>query len=395
MLKSFERNSKLLAAGLLLLGIGCSGRNLYPDKDANPRVLVREWTRATHGEWEAGERGAEHSNAVFYDNTLVFGSLGKGVTSIYPGMNAVRWNYPVSGGVSSELYSTKDAIYFVGADGFLVSLNAENGRVNWRYEIRGVSASRPTVSQGRLLVTTSDDKVIAFDAGSGEWLWHYRRSGSSSATIQGASTPLISGNEVYVGLSDGYLANLNLQDGSLKWQKRLAQNRKFTDVDASPVLDQSTIYVPSYDGALYALRKNDGETLWRFESGGSQPPVLDEQKLYFPSSDGFIYCLNKQSGAVNWKFELDGGVPTKVAVTDHLVLFGSSHQYFYALSKEDGKLLYRYDVGHGSGFYGSPLFDRERQRIYALSGGGNLMAFSIRQPRRKNFARGDTDPYDY
>src|SRR6185437_458050 len=173
-----------------------------------------------------------------------------------------------------------------------------------------------TISAGRLFITTSDDTVYAFDAGTGKWLWHYRRRSGQTASILGASQPLVDGAEVLTGLSDGYLVALNVSDGQLKWEKKHNSGLKFTDVDAHPVLDNGVIYIPSYDGALYALNRTNGDIIWRFDAGGSRDVLLDGDMLYLPSSDGNVYCVDKTNGRMIWKFELDHGVPTRAVATD-------------------------------------------------------------------------------
>lgn len=343
----------------------------------------------------AGDHGTEYSNPVVHENNLVFGNRSVGLISIYPTMNVQRWVLPIRGGVVSELTVHQGNVYFGGGDGFVYSVDLETGRVNWRYEVRNPIVSRPTLAGGRLFINTSDDTVYAFDAGTGKWLWHYRRRTAQTATIHGASTPLVDGNEVILGMSDGYLVALSVEEGQLKWEKKLHQGSKFTDVDARPVLVNGVIYVPSYDGALYALKRQGGDTLWRFDSGGSKEVVSEGQKLFLPSSDGSIYCLQKDNAKVNWKFELDGGVPTRIAVTDKYLIFGSTYQYLYVVDKNTGKGVYRFNAGNGSGFAGSPLFDSLTNRLYALSGAGNLFSFVFRKPPAKIRAHGSTDPYEF
>ena len=177
------------AAALVLVLSGCTGPNVHADLKDDPRILVRKWTLQTHGAFEAGDHGSEYSNPVVADNTLVFGNRSVGLVSIYPMINQQRWVLPIRNGVISELAVDKGAVYFGGGDGFLYSVNLENGRVNWRYDLRNPSVSRPTVVGGRVFLTTSDDTVYAFDAGTGKWLWHYRRRSAESATILGASAP--------------------------------------------------------------------------------------------------------------------------------------------------------------------------------------------------------------
>lgn len=382
----------------LVAGVsGCSSRNIHPELEADKSVLVRKWTLPTNpmfGQGEAGDRGTEYSNAILVENTLIFGSRNSGLVAIYPKMMEVRWSLPIKGGVVSEITVDRGSAYFGGGDGHLYSVNTENGRVNWRYDLRNPQISRPTVEGGRLFVATTDDTVYAFDAGTGKWLWHYPRRSSLSAHILGASAPLVDGNDVIAGLSDGFLVALSVQDGQLKWERKLHQGTRFIDVDAHPILNEGTIYVPSYDGSLYALKRQGGQVVWRFDAGGSNQVLVEDQKLYLPSSDGSIYALQKSSAKVLWKFEMDGGVPTQLISTEKHLVVGSSMQYLYVIDKATGKGVYRFNAGYESGFTSSPAYDVAQQRMYFLSGAGNLYAFAFRQPRPK--ARwGGSDPYEF
>lgn len=364
-------------SALCLLASACAGRNLHKDLREDPRILSRNWTLPTRISVEAGDHGTEYSNAILFENTLVFGNRTVGLIALYPTIQQQRWALPIPGGVVSELTADRGTVYFGGGDGFIYSVNLETGRVNWKYEVRNPVVSRPTLAGGRLFITTSDDTVYALDAGTGKWLWHYRRRTAQNATIYGASAPLVDGGEVLAGLSDGYLVALSVQDGKLKWEKKLQQGTKFTDVDAHPILDAGVLYIPSYDGALYAIRRASGQVLWRFDEGGSKQVVAEGEQLYLPSSDGHLYALQKSNAKILWKFELDGGVPTQAIVTDRYVIVGSSFQYLYVIDKSTGKGLYRFNVGYGSGFSGRPAFDEVTQRLYLLSGAGNLYSFTL------------------
>lgn len=378
-----------------LVMTGCTGPRIHSDLKEDQHILMRKWTLSTHGPFDVGDHGTEYSNPVIVENTLVFGNRSIGLISLYPMINQQRWVLPIPGGVVSELTVHQGNVFFGGGDGFLYSVSLETGKVNWRYEVRNPIVSRPTLDQGRIFLTTSDDTIYAFDAGTGKWLWHYRRRTAPAAKIYGASAPLVDGNEVLAGLSDGFLVTLSIEEGRLKWERKLHTAARFTDVNAHPVLDNGVIYIPSYDGALYALRRLDGEIIWRFDAGGSKNVFIDDQKIYLPSSDGNIYCLQKSNSKILWKFPLDRGAPTNLIVTDKYVVFGSTYQYLYAVDRNTGAGLYRFNAGYGSGFSGTPVFDSVNQRIYTLSGAGNLYAFSLRQPPRKIRPHGMTDPYEF
>ncbi len=394
---SFLKASSAALCLVSLLGWGCAGRDIHRGLKEDNEILVRQWSLPTRDitRLQAGDRPNEFSNAVLHQDTLIFGNQAVGLVALYPTINQQRWVLPIPNGVVSELSVDRGSIYFAGGDGYLYSVDFETGRVNWRYDVRNPQMSRPTVSGGRVFVTSSDDTVYAFDAGTGKWLWHYRRRSSQTASILGASAPIVDGNEVISGLSDGYLVALSIHDGTLKWERKLHQGSKFTDVDADAVIDSGVIYIPSYDGALYAMNRQSGTVLWRFDSGASKSVSIEGNRLYLPSSDGKIYALQKDSSKVIWKFELDHGTPTRLVVTDRYVIAGSSHQYLYVIDKNTGNGLYRFNVGHGSGFSGSPAYDPVKQRVFFLSGLGNLHAFSIVPPPRKARPHGKTSPYEF
>ena len=346
--------------------------------------MSRSWTRSTHTHFLMGDHGNEFSHPVLAGQTLIFGSQNMGLVSIYPKSNQQRWVVPIHGGVLSELAVSQNSVYFSGADGYFYSVDVETGRVNWRYEVRNIAASRPTVSGGRVFLTTLDDTVYALDAGTGKWLWHYRRRSVPLATIMGASSPLVDQNEVLVGMSDGFLVSLSLEEGHLKWEKKLHFGTKFTDINAYPVLENGIIYIPAYDGSLYALKRNGGDVLWQFDAGGSRNVTLDGQRLFLPSSDGHVYALQKENAKVLWKFPLDNGTPTSVAVTDQYVIVGSSDRYLYVIDKNTGRGVYRFNAGLNSGFRGAPVYDPTHQRVYILSGSGHLYAFQLKEKAKMN-----------
>ncbi len=72
---------------------------------------------------------------------------------------------------------------------------------------------------------------------------------------------------VLIGFSDGALVALNRSSGAVVWEANLNRNKRFRDVDATPVVDGDNVYASSYDGALYALSRVDGRILCRSMTG--------------------------------------------------------------------------------------------------------------------------------
>ncbi len=319
----------------------------------------------------------EYVSPTIFDNTLVFGSERYGLVSLYSNILREKWKVQIQNGVVSPIEIQNNRAYFTGGDGLVYCLALDTGKTVWTYSLRNPVSSKPTVSGNDLLITTSDDAILSLEAATGKWQLHYRRRNTSGPVIHGASRPLIVGDDIWVGFADGALVSLARTDGNVGWEKQLNNNKRFSNVNAEFVMKDDVVYVPAYDGALYALNSKNGNAIWvRDGLGGSKKVTLADNTLFAPGSNGELHALDLKTGKDLWKFELDTGIPSDVVVFEKHVIVASSSEYIYALDRDTGKMVYRYQVGYGSGFSGGMAVDPARNWVYVLSRGGNLMSFS-------------------
>ncbi len=102
-------------------------------------------------------------------------------------------------------------------------------------------------------VLAGNNVFYALDAATGRQIWLYSRQDTSQFSIRGGSQAALRNGTLYVGFSDGSLVALNAKSGSVVWELQLNRNKRFRDVDATPVLDGDQIYVASYDDKLYCV----------------------------------------------------------------------------------------------------------------------------------------------
>lgn len=375
--------SVLTTLAISTLFAACASKNLHPhfkneiDPKSKTEVLTRQWTYSIEPVSSSlTVQGMEYVSPVFFENSLVFGSDRYGLVSLYPKILREKWKLPIQNGVVSQIEINANRAFFTGGDGNLYAISLETGKEIWNYSLRNPVSSKPTVDGADLFVVTSDDALVSLESGSGKWQWSYRRRNVSGPAIHGASKPLVIGDAVWVGFADGALVALSKKDGKVLWEKQLNTGKRFGSVNAEFLVKDHRVYVPAYDNALYVLDDKSGNTLWAKEGmGGSKKVTLADDVVYTPSSSGYLYALDAKSGKELWKFELDSGIPSDVLVLSKHVIVASSSEYLYAVEKDTGKMTYRYQVGYGSGFSGGLALDPSRNWIYALSRGGNLMAF--------------------
>ena len=67
-------------------------------------------------------------------------------------------------------------------------------------------------------------------------------------------------------------------------------------VDSSPVISGNQVYVGSYDGRFYMLSLDSGKELWNFDTGSplSDSPAIAYWKIVIASLDGQLFCFGSK-----------------------------------------------------------------------------------------------------
>lgn len=196
------------------------------------------------------------------------------------------------------------------------------------------------------------------------------------------SSPVISGNTVFIGSDDSILYALDKKEGKLLWKFRTGGR-----VSSSAAIYNEKAYFLSFDGYAYCLNKNSGKELWKFKTAGEHvfaapgihglpekdralndpwdmflsSPVVANGNIYFGCGEGIFYSLNCNSGTKNWEFKTMGVLHSSPAYDDSVVYFGSWDSYLYALNAANGSLKWKFKTGIDTvnynqvGFQSSPV----------------------------------------
>ena len=206
--------------------------------------------------------------------------------------------------------------------------------------------------------------------------WRYKTAGRIF------SSPVISGDEVFIGSDDGHLYALNARNGELLWKFRTGGR-----VSSSPAVYDNKVYVVSFDGYLYCIERQSGREVWKFKTAGERvfsapglhgmpekdralddpwdtflsSPVVANGKVYAGCGAGVFYALDCNTGEKYWEFKTGGVIHSSPAYASSTVYFGSWDSYLYALNSEDGTLKWKFKTGIDTvyfnqvGFQSSPV----------------------------------------
>jgi outer membrane protein assembly factor BamB len=145
--------------------------------------------------------------------------------------------------ISADPVVVGNVVYVVSFQGRLAALDLGTGRTLWSRDISsyaGLAADRRQV-----YVTDEQSHVWAFDARSGGSLWK-----QDKLHARGLTAPVLQGDAVVVGDSEGYLHWLSREDGSFLARERVDGS----GILVPPAVEDDTLYAYGRKGALAAYR---------------------------------------------------------------------------------------------------------------------------------------------
>ncbi len=233
------------------------------------------------------------------------------------------------------------------------------GGVLWRFTTAGPVRSTPVVTGDMVYVGSTDGNLYALDRSTGAERWH------ASAGSPVSSSPAVVRGLVIFGSRDGVFRAVDARTGELRWSVEtgplIPWEWGFEGWDvytSSPVVADTTVVFGAGDGLLYALNVVTGRELWRFQTEGRirSTPAITDAVVFIGSTDGRIYAVDLDTGGEQWRYETDGAgmrsaelyvdrksIISSPAVVDGTVYVGSRDGYLYALDQATGERRWRID----------------------------------------------------
>ncbi|MDO8538963.1 MAG: PQQ-binding-like beta-propeller repeat protein [Opitutaceae bacterium] len=173
-----------------------------------------------------------------------------------------------------------------------IALDVRTGATAWKIE----GAFNGCAVKGDTIYTVRNNTLAALAVGSGKELWAGKDKIGSSA-----SKPLLVGDRIVVGTSDGRVCLVSAKDGSIVWSSQTGPSltslqpyqRGGSDVNSSPAVDDDVVYVGASDGRVHALALANGGKLGTYDLGVpvASSPVIAGGTLYIGGYDGNLYAF--------------------------------------------------------------------------------------------------------
>jgi len=336
---------------LALLSLaGCSGALTH---ESHPMPLERfEPVASTVPVWYRQPQSRvdawEGSPAIVVEGQQLFIAHPRGrVQALDAECGCRQWNVETEVALTGAAGSGDGYLLLGTRKGELLALSGKDGSMLWRSELSSEVMSAPQVSQGVIVVRTNDGKMFGLNAQSGERLWVYETI-VPSLSLRGVGAPLIVGDKVFAGFSNGKVAALTVSNGKLLWEKVVAiakgrsELERLVDVDAELAYGDGILYAVAFQGRLIALDVTSRRIIWVREFSSHSGITLNEQQLFISDDDGQVMALDRRTGATLWRqdklMRRDISAPV---IHNGKIVVGDFAGYLHWLSTEDGSFVMR------------------------------------------------------
>jgi outer membrane protein assembly factor BamB len=186
---------------------------------------------------------------------------------------------PTSHGIHGSPAIVGDVVFIGAYDGTVYAFERLTGLLLWRYKLGYQVGSSPAVVPNWGVLYSAHEEspngggfVVALDARNGRELWRSR-----TAAHPHSSVAVDVGREmVFVGDNRGILYALDAHTGSERWTRELDREGGKADVKTTPMIvrDRGVVVFGAWSGKVYALDEASGQTHGSTRRGDASWPPL-------------------------------------------------------------------------------------------------------------------------
>lgn len=340
--------------------------------------LVEKWSISTG---KGGKTSDELKlSPVVKENVIYTANIDGLVQATQKNNGNILWSQQLPHTLTSGPTVVNGHIAIATSASTLVVLNQQDGVKIWETNLSSDALAKPVIEGQQVFVKCIDGNVYCFNLKNGVKQWVVDH-GAPHLILKASSGPVVLGDLVLAGFSDGKLDGLNRQTGQLVWQRNIAYAsggsdvERLVDIDADPIVRGSEVYLASYQGYIAVLSLASGEFLWQKPASIYKNFVIAGHSIYFVDSDSTLWAINLSNGKVKWKQDaLKARGLTEPAVMGNRLFVGDKLGFLHGFDASNGQFISRTSLN--APVIAPPVLSGSS--IYVLTANGKLSRYVIR-----------------
>lgn len=207
---------------------------------------------------------------------VLYAGTGKGLCAIEATSGTVRWTNSAWGqgeGTTTTLALGNNVLIAGAQWSALYANDATTGELLWKAGKAGLSDRGASAAiHGDRLYIISGKSLFLMDIHNGDILMRKELPYSVNVT----STPLVTDKEILFGTAYNGLVAVDKETMEPKWNLKTGDALIYTSpysrkpastIETSPLLVGNTLYIGASDGTLYGISPSDGKAIWKHHTG--------------------------------------------------------------------------------------------------------------------------------
>lgn len=353
-------------------------------------VPVLVWSVDLPGTPEATASRSEPASPLVAGQRIYVGYSGQSALLVLgAGDGRLVGAFPAKAPVASLPIVQDGRVWFSDTAGYtfcylLTELGKADPTPAWTHYSGGPIVSGPTRVGALLYIANVNDTVYALEGETGALRWRHAHrldaSRAGSLELFGAAPPVIAGETLWVGFSDGFLVALSAATGD-EIQNMLVGEGSYPDVIAPPFVLEgagaTTLIATGFSGPLVSVDSESRVVRWRLEGGTGAEVLEHDGVLYIGGSDGKMRAVVARTGELKWTWDPGvGGTIGAPVWTNTGLLVAAGEGTAYLVSIGNGKTLWTFDPGVlVEGMAARPAVVEDT--AYLISNAGRLYAVRV------------------
>jgi outer membrane protein assembly factor BamB len=209
-----------------------------------------------------------------------------------------KWTYVAPAPIIGDPVLADKHVVVKLSDNSLMAVDAATGQPSWNAPVRLLTGIVGQISayQNNVLVLTDDYQLLSLSITNPQkpnWKQRFSTLGTDAA-------PVVFGDMVYVA-SGPFLASINANSGSARWQSNLNE-----DIAFQPAVSSGGIMVVTRDRHAYMLDTNTGRRNAKISvdlgSDAQARPTMAGDLVVVPTANGGIQLIDSKTGNTLWNY---------------------------------------------------------------------------------------------
>lgn len=264
---------------------------------------------------------------------IIVGDLMGNLYALNARDGSEAWKIKIQSEWISAPSIVRDKVFVASSAEELFALNEGTGKEVWHYGRRGDEKMTIRGVSGTVVMGTdvfqgfADGSLVALNAQDGKVLWQ-KKLRSKDRFYDVDATPYADDQSVIAATFDGKLYHLNRTTGDTRWIHAVGSYGGF-------LVENDKLYFAGLDGYFYALNKETGTAVWKtkYEGTVGTQPVKAGDYLVFATAGDPYYVVDPADGKILATGSLGAGTVAHPA--------GNSDGWFYFLSNYGNLTSYK------------------------------------------------------